>query len=537
MYGRKYLTVFLTMFMLLAVSGYAFAAGFKDVNNHWAEGQINKWAENGLAGGYADGTFKPNQQVSRAEFVALTNRAFHIDKKEAAVSFSDVKSSDWYASEVAAAKAAGYIGGYADGTFKPNNPITRQEVASILVRLLDIETTTEGLSVFADTAQISEWSRGNVGAVVKTGLMRGMPDNKFMPLKSITRAEAVVSLDRALEYVPGVTKPVEPKPLLETGLEGTVTYNGQPVKNAAVNIFKANSYEVLKEIETDSEGNFKIKLEPGKYDITAVTDWEVSFNNDITIVEQKMTRVDLLLTKAAVLSGELLDDNNRPVKKTTMYFTTNPTFVTVTDNDGKFKVPVYPNKTYKVRATDPDNKDEKPVVVKDKLEVKGVGNHNVGDIKASFDGEVIKIGGDGSGGVSGGDSNDQKEPKLKVNSVTFVVDDRQETVSGVNNVFTVDLTGYNDTDMFTELTVRATQNATRASITIMGETREINFNQGVASTTVKNLLGPLDTGEPGISLQSLRTLLKVANDIKITIYGENKDKETVEVEIILPAQK
>ncbi len=532
MHGKKYLMALLILILMLTVSGYAYAAGFSDVNGHWAEGQINKWTDSGLASGYANGIFKPNQQVSRAEFVVLTNRAFNINQEGIAAGFGDVKTDDWYYNDVVAAKVAGYIGGYTDGTFKPNSPISRQEAASILVRLLNIAPTTEGLSTFADAAQISDWSRGNIGAVVQEGLMRGTPDNKFMPFKNITRAEAIVSLDRAMEYVPGGQKPIEQQSEQETGLQGLVTYNEKAVKNATVHIFKADSYEVLNKIETDSDGNFKVELEPGKYDITVATDLEVSFKSDVLVNEQELTRVDLSLIKAAVLRGTLIGSNGKAVKKATMYFTTNPTFITDTDSSGEFELPVYPNKTYKVRAIDPDNKEEKPVVVEDELEVKGAGSHNVGDIEASFDGEVYVVG--GSGGGSGGSTD--TESALKVNSVTFVVNNTPVTVSGANNIFTVDLTSYNDTDMFTALTVKATSNATKARINISGITEEITFNQGTASVTVKEMLGSLDTGEPGVSLQSLRILLGDSINTSITIYSDT-DEENVTVTVKLPPER
>ncbi len=209
MRNKTYVTLLLTLCLLLTMAGYAFANSFTDVQGHWAQEQINKWSVDGLASGYADGTFKPNNQVTRAEFVALVNRAFDIKNENATTDLIDVKPGSWYYENIAAAKAAGYIGGYTDGTFRPGQTISRQEVASILVRLLKLEPTTEGVTQFEDSVQIPEWSRGNIGAVNQTGLMRGMPDNTFQPLKGITRAEAVVSLDRALEYAP-VEVPQQP---------------------------------------------------------------------------------------------------------------------------------------------------------------------------------------------------------------------------------------------------------------------------------------------------------------------------------------
>ncbi len=534
MYGKGYLITLLTAILVLAVSEYVYAAGFLDINGHWAESQVNKWAGGGLTKGYSDGTFKPNKQISRAEFVVLTNRAFGIGKEGIASGFSDVRSNNWYYDDVVAAEVAGYIGGYVEGYFKPDNPITRQEVASILARLLNITSTTEGLDKFTDVAQISDWSRGNIGAVVQEDLMRGMPDNKFMPLKNITRAEAIVSLDRALEYVPGGSKPVEQQSEQETGLQGLVTYNGTAVQNATVRIFKADSYAILKETDTDSDGNFKTILEPGKYDITATTDLEVSFKSNVLVNDQELTRVNLSLTKAAVLKGTLTGSNGKAVKKTTIYFTTyfttNPTFITETDSGGGFELPVYPNKNYKVWVIAPDN--EEHIVMEDELEAGDAGSHNVGNINASFDGEANVVSGSGGGGGGGGSTD--SEPALKVNSVTFMVNNTSIKISGANNVFTVDLTGYNDTDIFTALTVEATSNATKAMINMFGITKEITFNQGIASTSVKEILGSLDTGEPGVSLQTLRILLGDYVNTSITLFSDDEE-EYVTVNVKLPS--
>ena len=146
----KPITLLLAICLLLGLSGLAYAAGFSDIKGHWAENQINKWAGKGLAAGYQYGTFRPDNEVTRAEFVALTNRAFGIAKTGAETYFTDVEPGKWYYEDVAAAKTAGYIAGYPDGTFGPDQTITRQEVASILARLLKLEPSTEGIASFAE---------------------------------------------------------------------------------------------------------------------------------------------------------------------------------------------------------------------------------------------------------------------------------------------------------------------------------------------------------------------------------------------------
>ena len=149
---------------LLCLPGMA-AAGITDINGHWAQAEIEKWVANGLIAGYPDGQFKPDQEITRAEFVALVNRAFEKLSENATGGFSDVKPADWFYDEVASAKAAGYISGYPDGTFKPYNAITRQEAAVVITKLLGL-TPESGIAVepFSDYVSIDQWAMSSVDA-------------------------------------------------------------------------------------------------------------------------------------------------------------------------------------------------------------------------------------------------------------------------------------------------------------------------------------------------------------------------------------
>ena len=393
--GKKtVLAAMLSIYMLLALTGYALAAGFNDIQGHWAETQINNWLEKGLAGGYEDGTFKPNNEVTRAEFVALVNRSFGIESQGAEADFTDVQPGQWYFQNIAAAKAEGYIGGYPDGTFRPNQTITRQEAASILVRLSGLEQTTEGLAQFKDAGQIPDWSRASSGAIAKAGFMGGYPDGTFKAQKSITRAEAIVTLDRALGYKP------EPGPVTGAGaIEGTVTLEGEALDEATVRVFEAGSYKVLKETTIASDGKFKVELETGAYDITATTEKEVAYQSDVEVTGAQAATVDLTLEPAAVISGVLEDKNGKAVKNTTILFTTNPTFVAETDSKGEYTVPVLPDREYQVRAYDPGEEDAEPEVVKSSLKVGSAGEHDIGALQAPFS---VSSGVGGGGGGGGG---------------------------------------------------------------------------------------------------------------------------------------
>jgi hypothetical protein len=125
------------------------AENLSDIQGHWAENTIKKWLRQNLVAGYPDGSFKPDQSITRAEFVAIVNRVFNYTQK-AVVQFTDLSPEEWYIDDLAKAVAAGYINGYPDGTFRPEQTITRQEVAAILTQIFSLEGTTEELKKFKD---------------------------------------------------------------------------------------------------------------------------------------------------------------------------------------------------------------------------------------------------------------------------------------------------------------------------------------------------------------------------------------------------
>ena len=189
--------VIITVVMLTAVLPLqAFAASPKlsDVAGNWAEKEITAWVGQGFIKGYPDGTFKPNNNISRAEFVALVNRVYKF-AETAPVTFKDVKDSDWFSTDVAKAEKAGYLSELKDGSFILRENMKRQEVAAIIYKLKSLAKNESEAEKFADAAKIPAGFKGIIGAVKKAGYMRGYPDGKFDPEKNLTRAEAVVSLN------------------------------------------------------------------------------------------------------------------------------------------------------------------------------------------------------------------------------------------------------------------------------------------------------------------------------------------------------
>lgn len=219
--------LFTMVFCITAAPAYVSAVP-TDINGHWAQSQIEKAFAQGIVIGYPDGTFKPDQNVSRAEFVTMVNNAFGF-KTETSTYFTDVKDTDWFAGQISRAKAAGYISGYEDGSFKPDNYISRQEVAAIMARIIKTSNPAgiDLLSSFIDAEAISSWAQGAVASVIASGTMQGYPDQTFKPQNFITRAEAVVVLNQAIG--------IEPQPVTQSITSITVTGAGDAttVKNGS----------------------------------------------------------------------------------------------------------------------------------------------------------------------------------------------------------------------------------------------------------------------------------------------------------------
>ncbi len=201
----------------------AFAAS-SDIKGHWAESAITSWQDKGLISGYTDGTFKPDNSVTRAEFASMVNKALGLTEK-GDVPFSDVKSGSWYYDAISIAVKAGYCSGYEDGTFKPDATITRAEAAVMISLAKGLTQNTAAASGFADAANIPAWAKGYVGAVVSAGYMSGRTDGTFDATNTITRAEAVSSLDRAMG---NVTEEVTDKDVVVT--EDDTVIDGQTIE-------------------------------------------------------------------------------------------------------------------------------------------------------------------------------------------------------------------------------------------------------------------------------------------------------------------
>ena len=165
---------------------------FSDIAGHWAEPSIIKASELGLVQGYSNSTFRPQQQVTRAEFITLLSRALGVKPSSAPVlDFKDTAHIPaWAGGYVAAAVELGIIQGYADGTFQAAKLISRAEMAAMIVRSQGIVPLAEIRPAFADNAEIPAWARPYIAIAAEQGWINGVGNNRFAPLQYATRAES-----------------------------------------------------------------------------------------------------------------------------------------------------------------------------------------------------------------------------------------------------------------------------------------------------------------------------------------------------------
>ena len=155
---------------------------------HWAFEAVSYLADNFILNGYLDGTFKPESNITRAEFAKIIVSATESLEGDATSSFSDVSADHWSYSYISTAYKRGYITGYPDGTFKPEAKITRADICTIVNRVLKAKAGENSIT-FTDADSIPEYAKEAVYALASKGILNGYEDGTFLPTANATRAQ------------------------------------------------------------------------------------------------------------------------------------------------------------------------------------------------------------------------------------------------------------------------------------------------------------------------------------------------------------
>ncbi len=170
-----------------------------DIKGHWAEKVLVEWINDDLLKGFPDGTIRPDSVIPKVEFIVLVNRIYGF-YEEAEINYTDISENDWFEKETAIAKESGYMDWYEEEHFKPMEKIPREEVCAILYHVMQLEEKADMIAIeeFSDFNSISDWSKRYINAVVANRYMSGYMDNTLRVENGISRAEAVVMLNRVI---------------------------------------------------------------------------------------------------------------------------------------------------------------------------------------------------------------------------------------------------------------------------------------------------------------------------------------------------
>ena len=220
---KKNLLILVVALLVCMLPLTAYAAEFTDVNGHWAKSYIDRWSNEKVVNGYQDNTFKPNNYITRAEFIAMVMRVFEPIQKADLSKYSDVASSAWYYDSLSKAVAMGAIKGDSDTSIRPEDYITRQEAIVILNRILGIINNSNDVK-FSDANKIAEWAKSAILAFTENEYVNGYEDGSIKPTAYITRAEITKILDKAIGKIVSATGEIN-----VAGITGSIVVKAENV--------------------------------------------------------------------------------------------------------------------------------------------------------------------------------------------------------------------------------------------------------------------------------------------------------------------
>lgn len=176
---------------------------FTDIANHWSSEAVIRMASKGILEGYEDGTFKPNNNITRGEITAVLSRAFDLQATSNESAFKDVEAGKWYAPYVQAMYENGITTGRSDGTFGVQESITNEDFAVMISRVLKskgivLEVVRPQYVPFKDQAQISSYAQDAIKELYQLGILSGS-EGMINPKGLATRAQVATIIDRILE--------------------------------------------------------------------------------------------------------------------------------------------------------------------------------------------------------------------------------------------------------------------------------------------------------------------------------------------------
>lgn len=186
---------------------------FSDTKNHWASLFIEALTARRIFNGYPDGTFRPNNSVTRAEFAAIVAAVFNTSVKRQYINFTDIPANFWATGAIKEAYETGFLSGFPDKTFRPSNQISRGDVLVSLVNGLEMSSKIQPdlldrlPQIYQDAASIPAYGRNQIAIATSAGLVASFPNTKLLNFaNAATRGDVAAIIYQALVYLGQVEK-------------------------------------------------------------------------------------------------------------------------------------------------------------------------------------------------------------------------------------------------------------------------------------------------------------------------------------------
>ena len=173
------------------------------MTDHWAKAVVNDMGSRIIIDGTGNGMFNPGRDMTRAELAAIIVRGLGLKPENGTSPFSDVKTTDWHSSSIHTAYAYHLIAGFEDGTFRPNDNITREQAMVMIAKAmtitglkakLPIQTAGEVLKPYRDGGNATPWALSSMADCVQAGIISGRNGAALAPKEHITRAEVAIMI-------------------------------------------------------------------------------------------------------------------------------------------------------------------------------------------------------------------------------------------------------------------------------------------------------------------------------------------------------
>ncbi|ALS20738.1 MULTISPECIES: S-layer homology domain-containing protein [Paenibacillus] len=493
---------------MVATAEVSANVAFSDLNESYAAAEISRLAEAGFLNGYEDGTFRPAQAVTRADLAKILVLSLKLaEDPEAASEFEDVPEDAWYRGYVGALAKSGITRGTSQAAFSPNEPVTREQIAGFFIRAFGLEDKAGKLALevpFTDIDQVSDWAKPYVALAYHIGFIQGIANAdgtlRFAPGEH-TQRQALARLafefnfnrDSFIEAANRIAK--EPSGPAGSGTGAPKTPPGSSAGGGTGSTTAPGSIAVQQLTAIDQttvEVTFNLA-------VSTVSSSDFAFDNGLTVQNASLKEGSggkvIVLTTSTQTRGTVY----------TLSYKGRDSGVTVTGALPVREIQAAVDAIEALPSVDQLTLSHKQAVTEAREKVEAAKSKGAVDtdfanlnLLQEAEAKITDLESSGSQPESG---------QWIQSAFANIGGQRIAAEIGEDNVISFTLPGsIADSDRFTGFSIQASPDVQSISVTAMGMTKSIAFDQGTVHIDVSQILGGADPQGDGVSVSTLRSL-------------------------------